>query len=442
MKWLTVHLGEIAIDMQPGFAMQPDRGQAGIPHLRTNNVSEDGRLDLSLIKRVMPSKEQIEKYSLLPGDILFNNTNSKELVGKTAFFNENGQFLFSNHMTRIRVDEKIADHRFIARYLHWIWRTGGFRAMVTQWVNQAAINRSQLARIPLSLPPLSEQRRIVEILDQADALRRKRAEADAKAERILPALFIKMFGNPVTNPKGWDAFELGDLCTKITSGSRGWAKYTGRGDAFFVRTQDINDGEISGDLLAVDPPSGAEAERTRLCCGDVVVTITGMVGKAAVFRAQCQNMYVSQHVALLRPRPSLESEYLAAFANFLAGSVPVLARFQYGQTKPGLGFRELRAARIPLPPIELQRQFVSQAQNIRTLRRNRYCAGAKLEELWSTLLQRAFSGQVTARWREAHMQEILAGMKQQAKWLTGESTRGGRQTPRLQQSLFREEMPK
>ena len=75
--------------------------------------------------------------------------------------------------------------------------------MVTQWVNEAAINRSQLARLHLSLPPLSEQRRIVEILDQADALRKKRAEADAKEGRILDCLFIRMFGNPEMNPMGW-----------------------------------------------------------------------------------------------------------------------------------------------------------------------------------------------------------------------------------------------
>lgn len=331
------------------------------------------------------------------------------------------------------------DARFLAYSLQYHTPSIALLARKTTFKE---VSKGALKHFRISLPPLSEQRRIVEILDQADSLRRKHAEANLKAERLLPSLFIKMFGDPVTNPKGWDVFELGDLCTKITSGLRDWAKYTGRGDALFVRTQDINDGEISGDLLAVDPPSGAEAERTRLCCGDVVVTITGMGGKAAVFRAQNQNVYVSQHVALVRPRSDLEPEYLAAFANFPAGSVPLLARFQYGQTKPGLGFRELRAARIPLPPIELQGRFVSQAQNIRTLKGYRSTVGAKLEELWAVLLHRAFSSDLTARWREAHMHELLAEMEQQTKWLAGENTRGSRETTRLQQSLFQDEISK
>jgi type I restriction enzyme, S subunit len=70
----------------------------------------------------------------------------------------------------------------------------------------------------LPLPPLSEQRRIVEILDQADALRRKRTEADAKAERILTAVFYEMFGDPATNPNGLRKQRLGTLIS-VRSGN-------------------------------------------------------------------------------------------------------------------------------------------------------------------------------------------------------------------------------
>lgn len=424
MKWPTVQLETIATDIQPGFAKQPDQNGKGIPHLRTNNVSEDGHLDLSTIKAVVATNNQVEKYSLSPGDIVFNNTNSPALVGNTAFFDKQDQYLFSNHMTRIRICDEVADPRFIARYLYWIWKTGGFRVLVTQWVNPAAINQSQLAKVRLCLPPLSEQRRIVEILDQADALRKKRAEADAKAERILPALFYKMFGDPATNSMGWSISELGDVCEKITSGSRGWAKYTGRGNSFFIRTQDINNGEISSDLLHVAPPVGPESERTRLDDGDVVITITGMVGKAAVFKLHNNNTYVSQHVALVRPKPTLSPDFVAAFANFSVGDVSLLARSQYGQTKPGLGFRELRTAKIPLPPIDLQKRFSDQVRKIQALRKYQLEAQSQLKNLWHTLLHTAFSGDLTAKWREAHMQELLAEMKTQAKALKTDDASG------------------
>jgi len=73
-----------------------------------------------------------------------------------------------------------------------------------------SMRKTEVERVSIPLPPPSEQHRIVEILDQADALRKKRAEADAKAARILPALFYKMFGDPATNPKGWPTKRLSD----------------------------------------------------------------------------------------------------------------------------------------------------------------------------------------------------------------------------------------
>ena len=284
--------------------------------------------------------------------------------------------------------------------------------------NYPAVSDNDVKGLQIPLPTLSEQRHIVGTLEQADKLRYLRTEADAKANRIIPAFFIKMFGNPSTNPMGWTSRPLGDITDHLTSGSRGWAKYTGRGEAHFVRTQNIEDGEISPRLLRIDPPGGAESERTRLAVGDVVVTITGVVGKAAVVRDNSRKLYVSQHVALIRPRQSvLLSEYLAAYANLPLGHTPLLVRFQYGQTKPGLSFRELKMSRIPIPPIDLQSAFAEQTKSIRRLQSPAKASRRTLKSLWNTVLHRAFSADLTASWREAHMKELVQEMTRQAKAL-------------------------
>lgn len=129
---------------------------------------------------------------------MFNNTNSPALVGKTALFDEDGLFLFSNHMTRIRLAIDIAEPGYVAHYLHWVWKRGIHRGLITQWVNQAAISRRQLSAIQLPLPSLAEQRRIVEILDQADRLRRLSGKADAKYNPILPTLLVRILGSPAS----------------------------------------------------------------------------------------------------------------------------------------------------------------------------------------------------------------------------------------------------
>jgi len=107
------------------------------------------------------------------------------------------------------------------RFLFYRCQSGSFIADMTskaKGANYPAVTDSVVKASPLSLPPLPEQHRIVEILDQADALRRKRREADALSEKILPALFRGMFGDPVENPMGWRLTKLKDLLEGIDSG--------------------------------------------------------------------------------------------------------------------------------------------------------------------------------------------------------------------------------
>lgn len=133
-----------------------------------------------------------------------------------------------------------------------------------------------------------------------------------------------------------------------------------------------------------------------------------------MFRDWDREVYVSQHVALVRPRPTLHAEYLTAVVNLGGGSVPYLARLQYGQTKPGLGFRELRTAAIPVPPIKLQERFALYAQRLFVFQDKQCYLRRCLEKLWATLLGETFSSRLTAKWREEHMKELLAEMELQA----------------------------
>ena len=107
------------------------------------------------------------------------------------------------------------------RYLFYWTITSTFVDASTSRVrgaNYPAVSDRDVKEVAIPLPPLAEQRRIVEILDQADRLRRLRAEADAKANRILPALFIRMFGDPATNPMKWPRVRFRDLLSDIDSG--------------------------------------------------------------------------------------------------------------------------------------------------------------------------------------------------------------------------------
>jgi type I restriction enzyme S subunit len=151
-NWERVSLGEISANISPGFASGKHNSDgSGVPHLRPMNVDRDGQIDLSVVKSVAESRD----VELKSGDILFNNTNSAELVGKTAVVShrETG-FAFSNHMTRLQPESGIASS-FVARQLHFLWMSGYMKYRCTNHVNQASISSKTLANtIPFFLPHL------------------------------------------------------------------------------------------------------------------------------------------------------------------------------------------------------------------------------------------------------------------------------------------------
>lgn len=182
--WVWTTLGEIAMKINPGFPSgQHTKEAIGVPHLRPMNVTSIGTVSLSETKYV----EARDYDPLLKGDVLFNNTNSPELVGKTACIYQDTSWAFSNHMTRIRLLPNVCEPTWVSHYLHSLFLRGYFRLNCTNHVNQASISTGFLqSRVKIPLAPLNEQRLIVakleELLTRLDAgvAALKRAQANLK----------------------------------------------------------------------------------------------------------------------------------------------------------------------------------------------------------------------------------------------------------------------
>jgi type I restriction enzyme S subunit len=189
-EWRVVRLGELVeknlLLIRSGFP----RGQHnelgdGVPHLRPFNITNDGNLDLSHIKYVSPPSDN-DPHWLCSGDVIFNNTNSEELVGKTAIFDRTGWFVLSNHMTLLRVlDPNQVNAYWLSLQLHYFWYLGLYQSLCRRHVNQASISLERLKGIPIPLPPLDEQREIARILQTVDA----RIAAEQARRAVLEELF-------------------------------------------------------------------------------------------------------------------------------------------------------------------------------------------------------------------------------------------------------------
>lgn len=188
--WTLVTVGEIARLVASGFPTgEHNQERRGIAHIRPMNIDREGRLDLGVVKYVEGDAPRRLAY----GDVLFNNTNSPELIGKSAPILIETELAYSNHMTRICLEDGL-NSTFIARQLHYLWMTGYFRHRCVNHVNQASISAGPLAdTVPLLLPPAAEQERIADTLDEllsdldagVVALHRVRAKLDLYRASVL-----------------------------------------------------------------------------------------------------------------------------------------------------------------------------------------------------------------------------------------------------------------
>ena len=190
-RWSTI--GEVIADAQAGFACGI-RDEEGIIQLRMNNVSTNGGFVWKEFIRVPCDYESVVRYKLLPGDIVFNNTNSTELVGKSALFQEfDEDVVYSNHFTRLRVQPDKCDPAYFSYWLNYLWKSRVFENICNQWIGQSAVKSEKLFALKIPLPPLPEQRRIVALLtEQLTAVEqaRKAAEAQLAAIKDLPAALL------------------------------------------------------------------------------------------------------------------------------------------------------------------------------------------------------------------------------------------------------------
>lgn len=278
------------------------------------------------------------------------------------------------------------------------------------------LNKSNFGKIMMPLPPVTEQRRIVEILDQADALRKKRAEADAKAARILPALFYKMFGDPATNPKGWPVVRIRELVEPVDRRDPSLQSET---PFTYIDIAGVN-GQMGG-IADVKPLMGAEAPsraRQIIRTNDVIIsTVRPYLRATALIPAQYDNQICSTGFCVLRAKAGIGFGFLYVLSRLQWFTDQLNARAR-GASYPAVTDADIFNLRVPRQNNkDALKEFDRQVLDVLELLDKQRDLASKIDSLHEALLYRAFSGDLTAKWREAHMKELLAEMDAQAKAL-------------------------
>ena len=249
----------------------------------------------------------------------------------------------------------------------------------------------------IPLPPLDQQKKIAVILDAADAYRQKTKELIAKYDELTQSLFLDMFGDPVITLKKIQFVKLSEVVNsnKIITYGIVQAGENLKNGVPYIRTGDIKNGKILTEKLQKTSPEIAKSyERSKCAVGDIVMSIRATVGTIAIVPSELDGVNLTQGTARISPDTNIIDRY---FLYYCLKSKDVQLKIEK-QTK-GATFREitlgrLREIKIPLPSLISQTQFAERVQAIETQKAQAQDSLEKAEELFNSLLQRAFKGEL------------------------------------------------
>lgn len=191
--WNIVTIGDVIIDIRYGTSKPAVEG-GKYPYLRMNNITVDGQLDLKDLKYIDISYDEIEKCVVRKGDILFNRTNSIDLVGKTAVFDLPEEMVIAGYIIRVRLNEKKMLPCFLSQYMNLEAIKGKLRSMAKGAVNQANINAQELQSIKVYIPDIELQKQYVEFKKRVDKSKVAIQKALDEAQTLFDSLMQEYFG--------------------------------------------------------------------------------------------------------------------------------------------------------------------------------------------------------------------------------------------------------
>ena len=337
-----------------------------------------------------PSRANMEVQE---NDVLFAKMKDTEKVFLIGEQEKNN--LYSTGFSILRIQDS---NKVFPEYVFYWLRGNNFQNKKNKectGATQKALNESKLKKFNIFLPPLQIQKKIVAILEKTEATKKSRGQADEQTNQLLQSVFLEMFGNPITNPKGWKTEKLENYISFITSGSRGWARFYSKVGAKFIRVQNLTGHRLNfQDIAFVCPSDNAETKRTKVKPNDLLLSITGVVGLVAIVPENIGNAYVSQHVAIIRLRDGINPYFLTNFLACPTGGQYQINKRQYGQTKPGLGLGDIKAIRILVPPMALQEKFAQIVKKFDVTQEVQKQTKLEINNLFNTIMQKAFTGEL------------------------------------------------
>ncbi len=404
MSWEKVRIGEVSSQIR-GVSYTPNdvsdiQQDNYLPILRANNITEFG---LYYDDLVFVNKKNVSDIQLLKkGDIVIvASSGSKHIVGKAAMFENNWKGSFGAFCKVIRPSNQV-----FAKYIGYYFQSETYRKKISNLSAGANINNirnSDLDELEILLPPLLTQQKIAAILDKADELRKKDQQLLAQYDALLQSIFYDMFGDPVRNEKGWEMKTIEQIVKKgkhsIKRGPFGGALkkeiFVGNGYLVYEQFHALNN-DFSFGRYFIEEKKYKELEAFDVQPGDIIISCSGIyLGKLAIVPIGAKPGIINQALLKLSLDNKLYRNefFLEVFGheNFKQKYFPSERGVAIPNFPPMSVFKEFK---FIAPPITLQNKFAAIAQNIQQQKQQVKQQIEQSENLFQSLLQRAFKGEL------------------------------------------------
>lgn len=412
-EWQIILLIKLVKEIKTGFA-EGERHENGIMQLRMNNISDDGTLNFEKTLKV-PIPEDIVEYELDIDDVLFNNTNSLDLIGKSTIIHRQLNCTFSNHLTRIRTKkERLLPYFLLLLFLKYK-KEALFRSICNTHVGQSGIGKNELLKIGIILPYLNEQQKIVSILSNVDSLIQQTQKSIEQTQRLKKGLMQKLLTKGLGHtkfketefgayfirgetPKSWKIDTVKNSSEKLAVGFVGTCEpyYVEDGGIPLLRTTNIKEGEFDlSNLKYVTKEFHERNKKSQVKEGDILVSRHGENGEAClvgnISEANCLN------IVIIRPKKDL---FLPEFFELAFNSHIVRRQIQRttgGGVQDVVNTAEIGKAKMIIPDLNEQSRIVSIFNNLRLQIQKQQENKSNLETLKKGLMQKLLTGQIRVK---------------------------------------------
>jgi type I restriction enzyme S subunit len=385
-------LAEVADVFNGKTPSKTEQRTEGHPVLKIKDVSATGGFKgkfESFVEPTLAAKHQ-SRWVRSGDSLILNAAHNADYVASKMFFAgisvegalPTGEWLI------VRAKPELV----LPAYIHFLLRSPGTRKTIKFMVKGIHLYPKDVATLPVPIPSLDEQRRIVDLLSRAEGIVRLRREAERKAAELVPGIFLEMFGDPATNPKGWDAAPLGELCEIKGGGTPSkqnpdfWI-----GEIPWVSPKDMSGIDFIVDAEDHISSNAVKGSATNLIpVGSVlIVTRSGVLKHTIPCAITAREVAINQDIKAFVPRARIAHHFL--LSQIQIRSKEILGLVRVGATVQNIETESLRRMRFICPSFENQIKFSDKWEQVRSIQAQQAAATVKAEATFSALLGQVFS---------------------------------------------------